>query len=78
MGVEQQKTQGRQLDLFALYQEAAANAGSATHTDEERQSPTATRERRALAVNVMERIAELGNLDRAANAVRANKGSRWD
>jgi RNA-directed DNA polymerase len=74
MGVEQQKTHGTQLDLFALYQEAAASAGSTMHADEERQSPVATREGRALAVKLMERIAELGNLDRAAKAVRANKG----
>ncbi len=74
MGMEQQKTYGEQLDLFAMFQDAAASAGSAKHADEARQLPSAAEERRALAVNLMERIAEPRNLDRAAKSVMANKG----
>ena len=74
MGMEQQKTYGERLDLFAMIQDAAASAGSARHADEARQLPTAAEEGRALAVNLMERIADPRNLDRAVRAVMANKG----
>jgi len=65
---------GDQLDLFAVFQDTQAGAGSAAHCGEGQQASAAGREGRALATGLMERIAALGNLDRAARAVRANKG----
>jgi RNA-directed DNA polymerase len=79
MNTGQQKRTGRQLDLFEgtpERQEAAdAGDGIAGRADEARQGFTAAAQGRALATDLMERIARVGNLHRAMKAVCANKGA---
>ncbi|MFN0095358.1 MAG: group II intron reverse transcriptase/maturase, partial [Dehalococcoidia bacterium] len=80
MNAGSQARTGSQLDLFGgtpVRQEAQdAGGGTAGRGDEARQAFAAAVQGRALATqDLMERVAELGNLHRAMKAVRANKGS---
>ena len=75
----QQKRTGRQLDLFGStpgrQEAAAAGDGIAGRADEARQAFTAATQGRALATDLMERVAQVGNLHRAMKAVCRNKGA---
>jgi len=79
MNAGQQKRTGRQLDLFegtpGRQEAATAGDGIAGRTDEVRQAFTATAQGRALATDLMEWVASMGNLHRAMKAVCANKGA---
>jgi hypothetical protein len=80
MNAGKQTRTGSQLDLFGPWtpgrQEAEAGGdGIAPRSDEARQAFTAAAPGRALATDLMERVADLGNLRRAMRVVRRNKGS---
>jgi RNA-directed DNA polymerase len=69
----------RQLKLFeapvSRSHGASGKGGSVAGAFEEQQTSTALNERRALAKNLMERICDPTNLNRAYKRVKANKGS---
>lgn len=79
MNAGQQTRTGRQLDLFegtpGRQEAATAGDGIAGRTDEARQAFTAAAQGRALATDLMERVASMGNLHRAMRAVCGNKGA---
>ncbi len=80
MGVKRQKVGAYQGDLFeaamgAPCHGAAGDGGTGAGAFGEQQTPAAATQGRALATDLMERIASLGNLHRAMKAVRRNKGS---
>jgi len=80
MGVEKQQVGAYyQLELFEDWVPRShgdtGNGGTGAGTHEERQTFTASNERRALAQNLMERVCNLANLNRAYKGVKANKGS---
>lgn len=79
MSAEKQKRTDIQLDLFEhgpRYSQEAASQGDgiASGPDEARQALTATEQRRALATDLMEQVAFVGNLHKAMKAVLENKG----
>ena len=80
MSTGQQTRTGSQLDLFSSgtpgRQEARVGGdGIANARDEARQMLAAAGQGRALATNLMERVASVGNLHRAMKAVCRNKGA---
>ena len=80
MGTQQQQVgQYRQLNLFeeliSRSHGAPGKGGTGAGASEERQTPTALKEGRALARNLMERVCDPTNLNRAYRRVKANKGS---
>lgn len=81
MGAEKQRVGVyRQLELFKDYpvsrsHDATGKGGTGAGTCEERQASTASTEKRALAQDLMERVCNLANLNRAYKYVKANKGS---
>jgi len=80
MSTERQQIGGDQLDLFAGPGDAprpgaTGKGGTQSGAYEESQMPTAERQGRALATDLMERVAHVGNLHRAMKAVCQNKGA---
>lgn len=80
MGMERQKIGGDQLDLFAGPVDvpchgATGEGGTRSGACGESQVPAAEQQGRALATDLMERVASVGNLHRAMKAVCANKGA---
>lgn len=80
MSVERQQVSGDQLDLFSGLEDAVrpgatGEGGTRSGACEESQMPTAKQQGRALATDLMERIASVGNLQRAMKAVCRNKGA---
>jgi RNA-directed DNA polymerase len=80
MGMERQQIGGDQLDLFAGLGDvpchgATGEDGTRSGACEESQLPAAKQQGRALATDLMERVAGVGNLHRAMKAVCANKGA---
>jgi len=80
MSMERQQISGDQPDLFAGLEDAlcpgaTGEGGTGAGANEESQMPTAQRQGRALATDLMERVAQMGNLHRAMKAVCRNKGA---
>jgi len=80
MGVEQQQGTWTQLSLFegevgSVRPGASGEGGTGPTAFEERQASTALNRERALAGDLMERVCERGNLNRAYKRVKANKGA---
>ncbi len=79
MDVEQQQGSGDQLlffeDLATLRPGAGGDGGTRTAAYEERQAFTALDQERALTSDLMERMCDRDNLNRAYKRVKANKGS---
>ena len=80
MSAERQQHEHDQLDLFsspadAPYPDAPGEGGTRAGAGEVSQGPTAERQGRALATNLMEQVASLANLSRAMEKVRRNKGA---
>jgi len=80
MSAERQQNVSYQLDLFSGPVEepcpgATGTGGTHAGAREEPQTLAAARQGRALATDLMERVADLGNLHRAMKAVRRNKGA---
>jgi RNA-directed DNA polymerase len=80
MGVEQQQGTWTQLRLFegelgSVRPGASGKGGTGPTAFEERQATTALNRERALAGDLMERVCERGNLNRAYRRVKANKGA---
>ncbi len=82
MSVEQQQGKVyRQLALFPECNEdtlrpgGVGEGGTGTGPHEEQQALTVSNEGRALASNLMEKVCDRANLDRAYKRVKANKGS---
>lgn len=80
MSRERQQVSGDQLDLFSGLEDvlcpgATGEGGTQAGAREESQMPTAELQGRALATELMERIASRGNLHRAMKAVCRNKGA---
>lgn len=80
MGVEQQQGTWTQLSLFegevgSVRPGASGEGGTGPTACEERQASTALNRERALAGDLMERVCERGNLNRAYKRVKANKGA---
>lgn len=80
MGGEQQQGRWTQLSLFerevgSVRPGASGEGGTGPTAYEERQAPTALNRERALAGDLMERVCERGNLNRAYKRVKANKGA---
>ena len=80
MDVEQQQGTWTQLSLFEVEEgsvrhDASGEGGTGSAAFEERQASTALTRRRALTGNLMERVCERENLNRAYKRVKANKGA---
>jgi RNA-directed DNA polymerase len=80
MGVEQQQGTWEQLSLFAgeggnVRHAARGDRGTGAEASEERQALTASTGNRALASELMERICDRGNLNRAYKRVKRNRGA---
>jgi len=80
MGVERQQGRAYQLSLFEGEEEAVrpgagGDGGTGTAACEEQQRPTASERKRALPEALMEEVVEPGNLNRAYQRVKANKGA---
>ena len=80
MDVEQQQGTWTQLSLFeeevgGVRPGASGEGGTGPTAFEERQASTALNWERALASDLMERVCERGNLNRAYKRVKANKGA---
>lgn len=79
MGVERQQGDGEQMYLFEDMAPARPGAGgeggTRTTAFEESQASTASDQKRALTGNLMEKVCDRGNLNRAYKRVKANKGS---
>ena len=80
MDVEQQQGTWTQLSLFErgegdVRPGASGEGGTGPAANEERQASTALNRERALTSDLMERICERGNLNRAYKRVKGNKGS---
>jgi RNA-directed DNA polymerase len=80
MSTEQQQHGRDQLDLFSgsadtSSPDATGEGGTRAGADEVWQVPTAKRQGRALATNLIEEVAEPANLSRAMEKVRRNKGA---
>jgi RNA-directed DNA polymerase len=80
MDVEQQQGTWTQLSLFervegSVRPGASGEGGTGPAANEEWQASTALNRERALTSDLMERISEHGNLNRAYKRVKANKGA---
>lgn len=80
MSVERQQGTWYQLSLFEgregqVRHGASGEGGTGPAAHEEPQAFTASERERALTCDLMERICERGNLDRAYKRVKANKGA---
>jgi RNA-directed DNA polymerase len=80
MGVERQQGTSYQLSLFEATEDdvrhgAGGDGGTGSTACEESQTPTASDRERALTSDLMERICERANLNRAYKRVKANKGA---
>jgi RNA-directed DNA polymerase len=80
MDVEQQQGTWTQLSLFEEREgserpDASGEGGTGTAAFEEWQASTASNRERALTGNLMERVCEHGNLNRAYKRVKANRGA---
>jgi RNA-directed DNA polymerase len=81
MDVEHQQGTWTQLSLFeeevvgSVRPGASGESGTGPAATEEGQATTALTRERALAGNLMERVCERGNLNRAYKRVKANKGA---
>jgi len=80
MDVERQQGTWIQLNLFERGEDsvrpgASGEGGTRAAAYEERQASTALNRERALTSDLMERICERGNLNRAYKRVKANKGA---
>lgn len=79
MSVSQQHRRPVQLDLFAWTENrghgVAGNGVPGATTHEEQQAQTAWERNRALTQNLMPKVTDLGNLNRAARRVVANGGA---
>jgi RNA-directed DNA polymerase len=80
MDVEQQQGTWTQLSLFEeregnVRPDASGEGGTGTAAIEEWQASTASNRERALTGNLMERVCEHGNLNRAYKRVKANRGA---
>jgi RNA-directed DNA polymerase len=80
MDVEQQQGTWTQLSLFEegegnVRHGASGESGTGTAACEEWQASTASNRERALSSNLMERVCERENLNRAYKRVKANKGA---
>ena len=80
MGVEQQQGTWTQLSLFELEgdsvrPDASGEGGTGPAAYEEWQALTASNRERALTGDLMERVCERENLNRAYKRVKANKGA---
>ena len=80
MGVEQQQGTWTQMSLFervegSVRPGASGEGGTGPAAYEEWQASTALNRERALTSDLMERISERGNLNRAYKRVKANKGA---
>ena len=78
--MERQQVAGYQMDLFTDYlkrarPDRAGESGTESGLVEERQMSSVTEEQRALTFDLMDRAAELGNLEKAVRKVRRNKGA---
>ena len=80
MGAERQQGRFCQLNLFEEQGEdrrpgAGGEGGTGAAVCEESQTPTASERKRALTGQLMERVVERENLNRAYKRVKANKGA---
>jgi RNA-directed DNA polymerase len=80
MDVEQQQGTWTQLRLFEVGEGSvrpgvSGEGGTGTAASEEGQASTASNRERALTANLMERVCEGENLNRAYKRVKANKGA---
>jgi len=80
MSVEQQEGTWEQLSLIEgeggnVRHDARGDRGTGAKADEEQQALAASERNRALASELMERICERGNLNRAYKRVKRNKGA---
>jgi RNA-directed DNA polymerase len=79
MGVEQQQGMWYQPSLLAglddVRHDASGEGGTGTTVSEERQAPTVLERERALTSDLMRRVCERDNLNRAYRRVKANKGA---
>ena len=80
MNAERQQYESDQLDLFSSSADASCHAatgegGTRAGAVEESQPSTVERQGRALATDLMEKVARLDNLSRAMEKVHRNKGS---
>ncbi len=79
MGVEQQQGTWTQLRLFgvegSVRPDASGEGGTGSAANEEWQTSTALTRERALTGDLMERVCERENLNRAYKRVKANKGA---
>ena len=80
MDVEQQQGTWTQLRLFEVGEGSvrpgvSGEGGTGTAASEEGQASTASNRERALTANLMERVCERENLNRAYKRVKANKGA---
>ncbi len=78
--MERQQVTGYQMDLFKDYlkrarPDSAGESGTESGLVEERQMSSVTGEQRALTFDLMDRVAELANLEKAVRKVRRNKGA---
>jgi RNA-directed DNA polymerase len=80
MGVERQQGMWTQLSLFEVEEgsvcpDASGEGGTGSAAFEEWQASTASNRERALTGDLMERVCERENLNRAYKRVKANKGA---
>ena len=80
MSVEQQEGTRYQAKLFELREDdgrhgASGEGGTGAGACEERQAHTASNRERALTMDLMERVCERRNLNKAYKRVKANKGA---
>jgi len=80
MGAERQQGMAYQPDLFdgsgdGVRLGAGGEGGTGAAAREESQMPTASERKRALTGDLMERVCERENLNRAYKRVKANKGA---
>lgn len=80
MGAERQQGTSYPLSLFEGTEDdvrhgAGGDGGTGSAACEEPQTPTASDRERALTSDLMERVCERANLDRAYKRVKANKGA---
>ena len=82
MGAKRQQGTGYQLSLFereaeAVRPGASGESGTGTAAHEEPQTLTASERKRALTGDLMERVIERANLNRAFKRVKAQPGRAW-
>jgi len=80
MSTERQQYERDQLDLFSgpadtSSPDASGEGGTRAGADEVWQVPTAKKQGRALAMNLIEEVAHMDNLSKAMEKVRRNKGA---